>query len=71
MIAEWPMHLLLAVAAKQSIDLLQSTAVAEHPESCRSPGRIFRFQTSGPESKQLVPSQLLAWQAEVTPEVAV
>ena len=54
-IAGSPMHLLLAVAAKPSTDLWQSNEAAVHLWSCRSLLRIFRFQTFGPESKQLVP----------------
>ena len=62
------MHLQLAVAAKPSRDLLQSNEAAVRPWSCRSPWKIFRSQIFGPESKQLVPSELLAWHAEATPE---
>ena len=54
-IAELPTHLLLAVAAKQLTDLWQSNEAAVHLWSCRSLWKIFRFQTFGPESKQLVP----------------
>ena len=54
-IAGLPMHLQLAVAAKQSTGLWQSNEAAAHLWSCRSPWKISRFQTFGPESKQLVP----------------
>ena len=54
-IAELPTHLLLAVAAKLSTDLWQSNEAAVHLWSCRFLWRIFLFQISGPESKQLVP----------------
>ena len=63
-----PKHLRPAVAAKQSKDLWQWSEAAAHPWSYQFPWKIFQSEIFGPESKQLVPSELLAWHVEATPE---